>query len=135
MKTYDQLRFSLLTEFKLKAEPHLQSLWSDLMELEAASDEFALCLARGHALRRLRMLSEAASAANAWEVRMLSLALGFMVATVTQVRDETNYERFDALYGKARKLTTALNSIQAPPSLFELERQPTEPVLILSCAD
>ncbi len=135
MKTYDQLRFSLLTEFKLKAEPHLQSLWSDLTELEAASDEFALCLARGHVLQRLRALSEAAGAANAWEVRMFSLALGFLVATTTQVRDAANYERFDALYRKARKLTEALNAIQAPPPLSERERQPTETVLVLSCAD
>ena len=135
MKTYDQLRFSLLTEFKLKAEPHLQSLWSDLTELEAAPDEFALCLARGQAMRRLLSLSAAAGAANAKEVRRLSRALGFLVATTTQVRDATNYERFDALYRKARKLTEALNAIQGPPPLSESERQPTEAALVLSCAD
>jgi hypothetical protein len=135
MKTYDQLRFSLLIEFKLKAEPHLQSLWSDLAELEAASDEFALCLARGHALQRLTALSASAGAVNAKEVRRLSRALGFLVATTTQVRDAANYERFDALYRKARKLTEAINAIHVPPPVSELERQPSETVLVLSCAD
>jgi hypothetical protein len=135
MKTYEQLRFSLLTEFKLKAEPHLRSLWADLMEMEAASDESALYVARGQALRRLLALSSAAGAANANEVRMLSRALGFLVATATQVRDTTNYERFDALYKKARKLTEALYAIKTPPPLSERERQPTEAALVPSCAD
>lgn len=135
MKTYEQLRFSLLTEFKLKAEPHLRSLWADLMELEAASDESALDAARGQALRRISALSSAAGAADANEVRMLSRALGFLVATATQVRDATNYERFDALYKKARKLTEALHAIKEPPALSEREYQLTEAALVSSCAD
>jgi len=130
MKTYDHLRFSLMTGFKLKAEPHLRSLWADLMELEAAADESALFVAREQALRRLLALSSAAGAANARKVQTLGHALRHLVNTTTQVRDATNYECFDALYKKTRELTEALYAIKAPPPLSECERQPAETALV-----
>lgn len=129
MKTYDPLRFSLMTEFKLKAEPHLRSLWADLMELEAASDESTHFVAREQALRRLLALSSAAGAANAREVQTLGHALRLLVITITQVRDATNYECFDALYKKMCELAEALYAIKAPP-LSERERQPAETALV-----
>ena len=128
MKTYDPLRFSLMTEFKLKAEPHLRSLWADLMKMEAAADESTLFVAREQALRRLLALSSAAGAANAREVQTLGHALRLLVITITQVRDATNYECFDALYKKMRELAEALYAIKAPP-LSERERQPAETAL------
>jgi hypothetical protein len=129
MKTYDPLRFSLMTEFKLKAEPHLRSLWADLMELEAAADQSTLFVAREQALRRLLALSSAAGAANAREVQTLGHALRLLVITITQVRDATNYECFDSLYKKMRELAEALYAIKAPP-LSERERQPAETALV-----
>ena len=126
MKTYDQLRFSLLTEFKLKAEPHVRSLWADLMVLEAAADEAALFVARGQASRRLLALSSAAGAANAREVQSLSRALRLLVITTTPVRDATNYECFDALYKKMRELAEALCVINAAPPLSQRDRQPAK---------
>ena len=135
MKAYGQLRFSLMTEFKLKAEPQLRSLWADLMELEAAADAFALFVAREQALRRLRALSSAAGAANAREVHTLCDALSLLVDTATQVRDATNYECFDALYKKTRELTGALSAIKAPPPLSERQRQSAETALFESGAE
>ncbi len=130
MKPYDQLRFSLLTGFKLKAEPHLRSLGADLMELEAAADEFTLSVARQQALRRLLALSSAAGAANAREVQTLSHALSLLVITITQVRDATHDECFDALHKKMRELTEALCAIKAPPPLSERKRQLAETALV-----
>ncbi len=130
MKTYDRLRFSLMTEFKLKAEPHLRSLWADLMEMAAAADESTLSAAREQALRRLLALSSAAGAANAHEVQTLGHALGLLVITTTHVRDASNYEVFDALCKKARELTEALHAIQAPPPPSERERQLAETPLV-----
>jgi hypothetical protein len=135
MKTYDPLRFSLMTEFTLKAGPHLRSLWADLMEMEAAADEAALSVAREQAVRRLLALGAAAGAVNAQEVRTLSHTLRLLVTTATQVRDATNYECFDALYKKMRELTEALYAIKPPPPLSERERQPAESALVESCAD
>jgi len=117
-----------MTEFKLKAEPHLRSLWADLMKMEAAADESTLFVAREQALRRLLALSSAAGAANAREVQTLGHALRLLVITITQVRDATNYECFDALYKKMRELAEALYAIKAPP-LSERERQPAETAL------
>jgi hypothetical protein len=130
MKTYNQLRFSLLAEFKLKAEPHLRSLWADLMVLEAAVDESALFVARGQASRRLLALSSAAGAANAREVQSLSRALRLLVITTTPVRDATRYACFDALYKKMRELTEALYAIKASRPLSVRERQPAETALV-----
>jgi hypothetical protein len=130
MKTYDQLRLSLLTEFKLKAELHLRSLWADLMALEAAADESALFMARGQAFRRLLALNSAAGAANAQEVRSLSRALRLLVTTTTQVRDAGNYEVFDALYKKARELTGALYAIKAAPPRSERKRPIAETAFV-----
>jgi hypothetical protein len=130
MKTYDQLRFSLLAELKLKAEPHLRFLWADLMALEAAADESALFVARGQASQRLLALSSAADAANAREVQSLSRALRLLVITTTPVRDATSYECFDALHKKMRELTEALYAIKASRPLSEHERQPAETAFV-----
>jgi hypothetical protein len=127
MKTYDHLRFSVIAEFKRKAEPYLQSLWADLMELEAAADESALFVARVQASRRLLAIGSAAGAANAQEVRILCQMLRLLVVNTTQVRDVINYEVFDSLYKKMRELTEALYAIQAPSPLPERKRQPAEP--------
>jgi len=126
MKTYDHLRFSIITEFRRKAEPYLQSLWADLMELEAAADESSLFVARVQASRRLLALGSAAGAANAQEVRILCQMLRLLVVNTTQVRDAINYEVFDSLYKKMRDLTEALYAIEAPSSLPERKRQPIE---------
>lgn len=135
MKTYDQLRFSLMTEFKIQAAPHLRSLWADLMEMEAAADESALFAARGQASRRLLALSSAAGAADAQEVQVLSRALRLSVMTITRVRSATNCEGFDVLYKKTLELTEALYAIKVPPPLSERERQPAEKALVESYAD
>jgi hypothetical protein len=129
MKTYDPLRFSLTTEFTLKAGPHLRSLGADLMELEAAADESTLVAAREQALRRLLALSSAAGAANAHEVQTLAHALRLLIMTTTHVRDASNYGCFDALYKKMRELTEAVHAIKAPP-VSERERQPAETALV-----
>ena len=130
MKTYDQLRFSLLAELKLKAEPHLRFLWADLMVLAAAADESAFFMARRQASQRLLALSSAAGAANAREVQSLSRALRLLVITTTPVRDTTHHECFDALYKKMRELTGALYAINASPPLSERDRQPAETALV-----
>lgn len=130
MKTYDHLRYSIISEFKHRAEPNLRCLWADLMELEAATDESALFVARGQASRRLLALGSAAGAANAQEVRILSQALRLLVINTMQVRDEINYEYFDALYQKMRELTEALYAINAPSPLPERRRQPAETALV-----
>jgi hypothetical protein len=130
MKTYDQLRFSLLAELKLKAEPLLRLLWADLMVLEAAADESALFVARGQVSQRLLALSSAAGAANAREVQSLSRALRLLVITTTPVRDATRHECFDALHKKMCELTEALYAIKASRSLSQRTRQPAETALV-----
>jgi len=135
MNTYAQLRVSLMTEFTLKAGPHLRSLWADLIEMEAAADESTLSAAREQALRRLLALSAAAGAANAHDVQTLGHTLRLLVMTTTHVRDATHHECFDALCRTMRELTESLYAITAPPPLSGRERQPAESALVESCAD
>jgi hypothetical protein len=134
MNTYDRFQSSLLSEFKRKAQPHVRSLWADLMELSEVTTERSLSTARAQALQRIRVLERAAGAANAHHVRSLSQALELMLDDITQVLPVARPELFEALCETMRKLTEALYSIDAEAHIFEAD-QPTEMALAGSCAD
>jgi len=131
---YDRFLFSLAREFTLRAQPHLRSLWADVMELEEATGEHALCVAREQTMRRVRTLGWAAHAVNAREVQALSQTVEQLVAAMAPTPGATRFEFFGALEQKMTNLTEALYAIktQTPPS--ELEGQPTESELVESCA-
>jgi hypothetical protein len=132
---YDRFLFSLTREFTLRAQPHLRSLWADVMELEEATNEHALSVAREQTMRRVRTLGRAARAANARDVQALSQTVEQLVAAMAPAPGATRFEFFGVLDQKMTKLTEALYAINvaAPPS--EPEGQPTEGELVESHAE
>jgi hypothetical protein len=135
INTYNRLLVSLLTEFKHQAQPHIRSLWADLLELEEATGERALSAAREQSLRRIRVLEWAAHAANAGEVQAISQTLEHMVATVPTARDGSRPELFEALHETMTKLTESLCWIEMTATTGEQAcRQPGE-ALVESCTD
>ena len=113
MNTYDRFRSSLLTEFKLKAQPHVRSLWADVVELEEARDEHAFAAALQQALHRVRVLERAAGAANAQAVQTLSETIADMLSALTSVQTAARPGSLDELHRTMNKLTEALYSINA----------------------
>jgi hypothetical protein len=132
---YDRFLSSLAREFTLRAQPHLRSLWADVMELEEATDEHALSVAREQTMRRVRVLGRAAHAANAREMQALSQTVEQLVATLAPAPGATRFEFFGVLDQKMTKLTEALYAIkvETPPS--KPEGQPTEDELVESYAE
>jgi hypothetical protein len=135
MNTYDRFLFSLLSEFKRKAQPEVRSLWADLMELAEATDERALSVASEQALRRIRILRRAAGAANAGQVQCHNRALEIRLRTLTQEPAVACPELFEDLYGTMRKLVGAQCSIDAKSTISEYASQPPEMALVDVCAD
>jgi hypothetical protein len=132
---YDRFLFSLTREFTLRAQPHLRSLWADVLELEEAADERALSVARDQTLRRVRTLGWAARAANAREVQALSQTVEQLVATLAPAPGATHFEFFGVLDQKMTKLTEALYAINVTTPPSEPEGQPTECELVESYAE
>ena len=135
MNTYDRFLSSLLSEFKRKAQPEIRSLWADLMELAEARDERALSTACQQALRRTQILGRAAGAANAQEVRSQTHALEVRLGVLTQARAAARPELFEGLYASQRQLAETLYSIDVEAPDPENTRQPTETLLVESCAN
>jgi hypothetical protein len=135
MNTYDRFRSSLLSEFKRKAQLEVRSLWADLMELEEALDERAFFAAREQALRRIRVLGRAASAANAHQVQSPGHTLELMLVALMQAPTAARPDLFEGLYDALRKLTGALYSIDVEAPVSERAQQPDELTLVESCAD
>jgi|ERR1043166_3120806 hypothetical protein len=132
MNNYDRFLESLLAEFKLRAHPHLRSVWADFMELVEATHEPTLRAAREQARQRLLALAQAARAVNARDVQGRSQALAQLVTTVTSTRD---VELFDSLYQKLRELTEALYAIPASPPASGHDSRLTKAELVESCVD
>jgi len=132
---YDQFLFSLVTKFTHRAQPHIRSLWADLMELEEARDAHTLRVVREQTLRRVQALGRAAHAVSADEVEALSRTLVLLVANVTDVKGARHRESFDSLYGKMRELTEALYAVHATPSVVGSDCHPTESELVESYAN
>jgi hypothetical protein len=135
MNTHDQFLSSLLSEFKRKAQPQVRSLWADLMELEEAMDERSLSAARDQALRRIRVLGQAANAANAHPVRSLNQALEHRLGALTQARATACPELFTRLHEIVWLLADAVYSIDTDVPATEPAGQPTERMLIESHID
>ena len=135
MNTYDRFLSSLLSEFKRKAQPQVRSLWADLMELAEAIDERALSAAREQALRRIRVLGRAASAAHADQVQSPSQEIELMLGSLTQAPAAARPQLLEGLYETMRKLTGAVYSIDAEAPASEHDGQPTGMTLVESCAD
>jgi hypothetical protein len=134
MHVYDRFLFTLRTVFTRRAQPHLRSLWADLMELEEAPDAHAFRVARDQTLRRLQVLGRAARAVEADEVEALGRTLAELVTTVTDARDAKRQELFDSLHEKMRELVEASYAIQATPSAVGRNRRPAESELVESYA-
>jgi predicted component of type VI protein secretion system len=132
---YDRFLSSLSREFTLRAQPHLRSLWADVMELEEADDEHALAAAREQTIRRVRILGRAALAANALEVQTLSQTVERLVATMAPVPGGTRFEFFGLLDQKMTKLAEALYAIQVATPPSEPGGEPTESELVESFAE
>lgn len=135
MNTYDRFLSTLLSEFKRRAPPQVRSLWADLMELAEATDERALFAARGQALRRIRVLGRAASAANAHQVQSLGQAIEHTLEALTQARAAARPELIEGLYGTMRRLAEALYAIDAEAPVLEYDGQSAEMELVACGAD
>jgi hypothetical protein len=134
-KEYDRFLFSLAREFTLRAQPHLRSLWADVLELEEATDEHALSVAREQTMRRVRTLGRAARAVNARDVQALSQTVEQLVATMAPAPGATRFEFFGLLDQKMTRLTEALYAINAETPPSEPAGQPMERELVESCAE
>jgi hypothetical protein len=132
---YDRFRFSLTREFTLRAQPHLRSLWADVMELEEATDEHALSVAREQTMRRVRTLGWAACAVDIPEVQALSQTVEQLVATMAPAPGATRFEFFGVLDQQMTKLTEALYAIDVTTPPSEPGGQPRERELAESCAE
>jgi hypothetical protein len=135
MNTYDRFLSSLLSEFKRKAQPQVRSLWTDLMELEGATGKRALSAAREQALRRIHVLGRAASAAHADQVQSPDHELKLMLGALTQAPAAARPKLLEGLYETMRQLTGAVYSIDVVAPVSEHAGQPTELMLVESCAD
>jgi hypothetical protein len=132
---YDRFLFSLTREFTLRAQPHLRSLWADVMELEEATDEHTLSIAREQTMRRVRTLGRAARAINAREVQALSQTVEQLVATMATAPGATRFEFFGVLDQKMTKLAEALYAINTATLPSEPEGQLTKGELVESYAE
>jgi hypothetical protein len=136
MNTYERFLSSLLSEFKRRAQPLIRSLWADLIEVTEATDEPSLSAAREQALRRIRILGRAARAANAGQVQSrnqaLELRLRALMPAPAAARPELSHE---GLYETMRELAGAQCSIDGEAPVPENTNQPTEALLVESCAD
>jgi hypothetical protein len=135
MNTHDRFLFSLLSEFKRRAQPQVRSLWADLMELAEATDEKVFSVASEQALRRIRILGRAAGAANASQVQCHNWALEIRLRAFKQESVVVRPELFEGLYETMRELTGALCSIDTESAISKHTSQPTEMALVEACAD
>jgi len=133
--TYERLLSSLTTEFKQKAPPQFRSLWADLMELEEATDERAFSATHDQALRRIHALGSAARAARAHPLPSLSRSLELKLRTLTRAHAATHPESLEALHRTMNQFAEALCSLEAAGPVPENFNQPTEALLVESCAD
>jgi len=135
MNTYERLLSSLVTEFKQQAPPQIRSLWADLMELEEATDERAFSAAHNQVLRRIYDLGCAATAAGAHPVPSLSRSLELKLRALTRARVATHPESVEELHRTMNQLAEVLYSIDTAVPVPENTNQPTEALLVESCAD
>ena len=135
MKTYDRFLFSLLTEFKHRAQSHIQTLWIDWMDLEEAIDEQARFAATERALRRIRTLRRAADASNAHKAGTCGHVLECRLITLTHAPAPTRQESFEALYQATNKLAEEVSAIKAEAPAFERMTKPRRVALVECCAD
>ena len=135
MNTYERFLSSLVTEFKQKAPPQFRSLWADLMELEDTTDERAFSAAHDQALRRIHTLGCAANATRAHPMPSLSRSLELKLRALTRARAATHPESLEALHRTMNQLAEALYSTDATAPVPESTNQPTETLLVVSCAD
>ena len=135
MNTYERFLSSLVTEFKQQAPPQICSLWADLMELEEATDERAFSAAHDQVLCRIYELGCAATAAGAHPVPSLSRSLELKLRALTRARVATHAESVESLHRTMNQLAEVLYSIDATVPVPENTNQPTETLLVESCAD
>lgn len=108
MNTYDRFQLSLSTEFKLRAQPHIRSLWADLEELREATDQPVCSATLRQALRRIHALERAACAVGAHEVQALSQVLESALAALPCARGATRSKLFKTADQTMNRLTEAL---------------------------
>jgi cytosine/adenosine deaminase-related metal-dependent hydrolase len=135
MNAYTRFLSSLLAEFRPMAQSHLGSLWIDWMDLEGATDDEARFATTQRALRRIRAFGRAANAINAHHARACSQVLKQRLIAIARARAAADPESFDALRQATNKLAEALSSIDLETLTFGHAGQPTERVLVPSCAD
>lgn len=117
----------------MQAQPHLRSLWADVMELEGATDEPTLLLAREQTLHRVVALGRAARAAHAHGVAALSQALASLVTAVGHAPDTTREEAFAGLRQKMTEITGALYGIHRDAATGPHAEEPTEGMELVGC--